>query len=106
MWYTSVLATVALTVGLGSATPVGTIIVNYKFGLVGVVFDADQAVQVNGTHIGDPQIAPAPCAILMEFFDGTTGGLLKTTALKVATGQTQAADLGIGFSAAPTSRGR
>ena len=94
-YITSVLATVALTVGLGSAAPTEAIIIDgCKFGLVGVVFDAGQAVQVNITHIGDPQISPAASA-LVEFFEGTTGVLLKTTNLKLAAGETQGADLGM-----------
>jgi hypothetical protein len=51
----SMAKTIALATVLGVLTLLApgraeAIIVNYKFGLVGVVFDADQAVQVNATH--------------------------------------------------------
>jgi hypothetical protein len=70
-------------------------VVDWKFGLVGVVFDAGQAVQVNASHVGDPDEAPSPCAVLVEFFDGATGAVLKTARLSVPSGQTQSADLGV-----------
>ena len=66
-----------------------------KFGLVGVVFDAGQAVQVNVSHVGDPQIAPSPCDTLVEFVDGATGAVLKAARLTVPSGQTRTADLGV-----------
>ncbi len=66
-----------------------------KFGLVGVVFDAGQAVQVNASHVGDPDEAPAPCDALVEFLDGATGAVLKTARLTVPSGQTRTADLGV-----------
>jgi hypothetical protein len=50
------------------------VITQWKFGLVGVVFDAGQAVQVNASHFTDPNIAPSPCSVSVEFFDGVTGG--------------------------------
>jgi hypothetical protein len=95
----SMAKTIALATVLGVLTLLApgraeAIIINYKFGLVGVVFDADQAVQVNATHIGDPNIAPAPCTVEVEFFNGATGGLLKTAAFKLAPGQTRSAGLG------------
>jgi hypothetical protein len=54
------LATILGVLGLLTPGRAEAITVNWRFGLVGVVFDAGQAVQVNATHIGDPQIAPAP----------------------------------------------
>jgi len=90
-----VLATVALILALGSPGWAQTMVINYKFGLVGVVFDAGQAVQVNVSHIQDPDQAPAPCDARVEFLDGATGAVLKTARLTVPSGQTQSADLGV-----------
>ena len=67
----------------------------FKFGLVGVLFDAGQAVQVNASHVGDPDQAPAPCAVLVEFLDGATGASLKRADLTVPSGQTRSVDLGV-----------
>jgi hypothetical protein len=83
-----VLAAVLALAGAAEAA-----ITQWKFGLVGVVFDAGQAVQVNASHFTDPEIAPSPCSVLVEFFDGVTGGSLKTTRLTVPSGRTQSADL-------------
>ena len=91
---TIALATVLGVLALLAPAPVEAATSEWKFGLVGVVFDAGQAVQVNATHIGDPQIAPAPCVVQVDFFDGMTGVLLKTTALKLAPRQIQSAELG------------
>jgi hypothetical protein len=85
-----VLAAVLALAGAAEAA-----ITQWKFGLVGVVFDAGQAVQVNASHFTDPEIAPSPCSVLVEFFDGVTGGSLKTTRLTVPSGRTQSADLGV-----------
>src|SRR6266498_2815847 len=89
------LGAVAMLLALLAPARAEAVIVNSKFGLVAVVFDADQAVQVHATHIGDPNIAPAPCAVLVEFFDGTTGMSLKTDKFIVSGGQTRSADLGV-----------
>jgi hypothetical protein len=56
-------------------------------GLVGVVFDQGQAVQVNIANIDPNQ---APCDVLVEFFD-VAGGLLKSTRLSVPATQSRAA---------------
>jgi len=89
------LGTVATLLALLAPTRAEAVVVNWKFGLVGVVFDADQAVQVNATHIGDPNTAPAPCATLVEFFDGATGVSFKTDKFIVSSGETRSTDLGV-----------
>lgn len=94
----SMVRTLALATALGIlallAPRAEAIIVDFKFGLVGVVFDFGQAVQINITHIGDPHVAPASCDTLVEFVH-VSGELLKTTHLIVPVGQSQAADLGV-----------
>jgi hypothetical protein len=87
----TVVATLALLASGAEAFPPQPI----TFGLVGVVFDAGQAVQVNVSHIGDPNTAPAPCDALVEFLDGATGAVLKTARLTVPSSQTLTADLGV-----------
>jgi hypothetical protein len=89
------LATVVGTLALLAPGRAEAFEIKDKFGLVGVVFDAGQAVQVNASHGGDPQIAPGPCDALVEFVDGATGVVLKTARLTVPSGQTRTADLGV-----------
>jgi hypothetical protein len=89
------LATVIGTLALLLPGSAEAFIVNWKFGLVGVVFDAGQALQVNASHVGDPDQAPAPCSALVEFLDGATGAVVKTARLTVPSGQTRTADLGV-----------
>src|SRR5262245_1417466 len=91
----SALATVVGILVLLVTGTAEAVVKNWKFGLVGVVFDAGQAVQVNASHYGDPNIAPSPCSVLVEFVDGATGGALKTVRLSVPSGQTRSADLGV-----------
>src|SRR5262245_21235792 len=91
----SALATVVGILVLLVTGTAEAVIVNWKFGLVGVVFDAGQAVQVNASHYGNPNEAPSPCSVLVEFFDGASGRSLKTARLSVPTGQTHSADLGV-----------
>jgi hypothetical protein len=89
------LVTIVGTLALLAPSGAEAIIIYDKFGLVGVVFDAGQAVQVNASHWGDPEQAPAPCDVLVEFLDGATGASLKMARLRVPSGQTQSADLGV-----------
>jgi len=95
---TSKASALATVVGILVLLVTGTaeaVVRNWKFGLVGVVFDAGQAVQVNSSHVGDPNEAPSPCSVLVEFVDGATGVVLKTVRLSVPSGRTQSADFGV-----------
>jgi hypothetical protein len=73
------------------------VVVNWKFGLAGVVFDAGQALQVNASHSSSNEDAPFSfsCDARVEFLDGATGASLKTADLTVPSGQTRSADLGV-----------
>jgi hypothetical protein len=75
-----------------------SLLVESRFPLVGVLFD-EQAVQVNVSNMGNPEDAPAPCDVLVEFilFDPTTmmGTVLKTATFTLPNGQTQVADVGL-----------
>lgn len=50
-----------------------SLVVESRFPLVGVLFDT-QAVQVNLSNMGNPEDAPAPCTVHVEFilFDPTS----------------------------------
>ena len=89
------LATVVATLALLAPGQAAASVIDWKFGQVGVVFDAGQAVQVNVSHVGNPEDAPNPCDARVEFVDGATGTVLKTARLTVPSGQTQSADLGV-----------
>jgi hypothetical protein len=75
-----------------------SLIVESRFPLVGALFD-EQAVQVNLSNMADPNLAPAPCDVLVEFslFDPTTmmGTVFKMASFTLANGQTQVADVGL-----------
>src|SRR5262249_29100480 len=100
MRYATLGKTVALVTVVGALAGLAparaeAFIINWKFGLVGVVFAAGQAVQVNASHIGNPDAGSAPCDGLVEFVNGATGVVLKSARLNVPSGQTRTADLGV-----------
>jgi hypothetical protein len=86
------LAIVLATLALLAPGRAEAIIVNWTFGLVAVVFDAGQAVQVNVANIGNPN--EGACDALVEFLD-VSGGLLKSARLIVPAVRSKAADLGV-----------
>jgi hypothetical protein len=85
--------------------PVGAAAAEFQFGPIGVVF-AQQAVQVNASHIGDPdQVSPEPsCQADIAFFDATGAGLKRAT-LTITAGRTASVRL-TGPDLAPGPRGK
>jgi hypothetical protein len=63
-----VLGLVALVLALGAPGQVEAFISNWKFRLVGVVFDGGQAVHVNVSSYPNPEQDTAPCEVQVEFF--------------------------------------
>lgn len=92
------LSLVATLLALLAPARAQSLFVESRFPLVGVLFD-EQAVQVNLSNMGDPNLAPTPCDVLVEFvlFDSESGvgTLFKSANFTLSNGQTQVADVGL-----------